>query len=110
MSQARRTGFNYVGFCQLRALLHMVASWLGSCRARAAQAVPRAPERSVPGSGEGPQVSLLVSTSKAPLSGHSTIRVLEDVLPTHEITCGRIDAHSPSRALTVEAVAHKTGR
>ena len=30
------------------------------------------------------------------------------MLPTHEIKYGRIDAHSHSRALAVEAVAHKT--
>ena len=58
----------------------------------------------------------LVSTAKRPRRGHSTIRVLEvtslekAALPTHEITCGRIDAHSHSRALAVEAVAQNAGR
>ena len=60
-----------------------------------------------------------VSTAKCPRRGHSTIRVqnlfpfLKELhssserkqVPTHEITCGRIDAHSHLRALAVEALA-----
>ncbi len=103
-------GFSYVGACQLVAMFHIVASWLASGRARVAQALPRRPERRVPARGASPQDSILVSTLKRPRRGHSAIRVREDLLPTHEITCGRIDAHSHIRALVVETLAHKTGR
>ena len=106
METAAPVSFSYVGACQLGAIFHIVASWLASWRARVAQALPQ-PERSVPASGVWPQDSILASTSKRPRRGHSAIRVREDVLPTHEITCGRIDAHSHLRALAVEALAHK---
>src|SRR3990172_1446982 len=98
----RRRAFSYVGACQLGSVFHIVASRLASWRARVAQALPQ-PERSVAASGASLQDSILVSTAKRPRRGHSAIRVREDVLPTHEITCGRIDAHSRIRALTVEA-------
>jgi len=101
--------FSYVGVCQAGLLHSIMAYLLGSRWARGAQALPQ-PERNE--STGGPLLGIVgwVSTSKRPRRGHSTIRVHEDMPRSHEITYGRIGAHSLSRDLTVEAVSHKTSR
>ena len=101
-------GFNYVGVRQAWRYFCM-AHLLGSRRSRGAQALPQ-PERNASAGGPWRWILGLVSTSKQPQRGHSTIRVREDMPRSHEITYGRIGAHSHSRDLTGEAVSHKTRR
>ena len=100
-------GFSYVGICQ--EALHLLAFVLGIRIGVGAQFLRSSKSKLLRG-GTPRKNRLVVSTAKQPSKGHSAIRVQEDMLPTHEIKCGRIDAHSHSRALAVEALSQKATR
>src|SRR5688500_2230929 len=111
-------GFSYVGLCQSVVRLHRASCGWMARLSRGAQA-PHPPPRSGGAGGEAPSHREVkqVSTAKRPPKGHSAIRVREvrppspaSRLPTHEIKYGRSDAHSHSRALTVEVLAQKPQR